>query len=389
MNDKPNPTAASESERLGPLASGLAHDLNNILVPTLGAAQMLRKRVAGDPAAVELVELIHRNAQRGAELMERLMALGASAAGQVLLDPAQLLADVAQLAKQTFPPQITVESRPGAELWRIRGEAPKLFEALMNLCLNAREAMPSGGQLMLQAENVQADEAFAAAHSSARPGRYVVFTVKDSGMGIRPEVRPNLFKRFFSTKPAGQGAGVGLANAQNIAQAHGGFILIESEPGWGTTVRVYVAAASETAVPAARAGDSVILPASGKGEGVLLVDDDTGVRTMCKNTLEQFGYRVFTAGDGDAAVATFAEVHDRIQIVITDLSMPTLNGDSVVAAVKRLKPAVRVIVSSGFLDQNRCRELRALGCNAFLNKPFTIAQLLRVLHETLRGHEGG
>ncbi len=388
MNDEPNLPGASDSdtpqpERLGPLARGLAHDLNNILVPTLGAAHLLRERLRNDPTALELVEQIHENAKRGADIMERLMTLAnAGSPEHVSLDPAQLLADVAQLAHQTFPVQITVEGKSGAELRRIRGAAPRLFEVLMNLCFNARDAMPSGGKLVLSAENFDADAAFTAQQPDVREGKYVVFTVADTGFGIGPQVRSKLFTPGFTTK-AGKHAGLGLSNALSIVRAHGGFITVRSEPGWGATLCVHLPACDST--EPANDDDLDATPPSGLGESVLLVDDEPSVRATCKAALEQFGYRPLLAGDGDSALASFAENGSDIRAVITDLSMPMLGGATVVSAVKRMKPGVKVIVASGFLDDDRRAELRALGCDAFLSKPYTIGRLLRALHDTLRG----
>ncbi|MBI3874902.1 MAG: response regulator, partial [Verrucomicrobia bacterium] len=269
-----------------------------------------------------------------------------------------------------------------AELRHIRGAAPRLFEVLMNLCFNARDAMPSGGKLVLSVENFEADAAFTALQPDARAGKYVVFAVVDTGFGIGPKVRAKLFTPGFTTK-AGKHAGLGLSNALNIVRGHGGFITVQSEPGWGATMRVHLPACDSTET--AHDDDLDTMPPPGSGEGVLLVDDEPSVRATCKAALEQFGYRPFLAGDGDAALASFAEGGDDIRAVITDLSMPMLGGATVVSAVKRMKPGVKVIVASGFLDDDRRAELRALGCDAFLSKPYTIVQLLRVLRDTLRG----
>jgi two-component system, cell cycle sensor histidine kinase and response regulator CckA len=272
-----------------------------------------------------------------------------------------------------------------ADLWVISADATQIHQVLMNLCVNARDAMPRGGELTVRARNVTLDEAYARMHLEARPGRFVEVTVADTGHGMTPEVVSRIFEPFFTTKEIGKGTGLGLSTALTIIRSHGGFINVYSEPRRGTQFAVYLpalegggAVASERATPE--------LPA-GRGELILVVDDEESIRQITKGTLETFGYRVVTASDGTEAVALYAQHRDGVALVLTDMMMPFMDGPATIRALQKMNPQVRVIAASGLAAGDKAAEAAAAGAHDFLPKPYTAEKLLKTLAEILNSPE--
>jgi CheY-like chemotaxis protein len=251
----------------------------------------------------------------------------------------------------------------------------------MNLCVNARDAMPRGGELSLRAENVTLDESYARMHLEAEPGRFVMVTVADTGEGMTPEVAGRIFEPFFTTKEVGKGTGLGLSTALTIVRSHGGFISTYSEPRKGTRFAVYLPA-SEAAAAERVERKRLDLP-EGRGELVLVVDDEEAIRQITKGTLETFNYRVLVAADGTEAVAVYAQHREEVAVVLTDMMMPFMDGPATIRALRKIDPRVRVIAASGLAVGDKAAEAAAVGVHAFLAKPYTAEKLLKALAEIL------
>jgi CheY-like chemotaxis protein len=252
----------------------------------------------------------------------------------------------------------------------------------MNLCVNARDAMPEGGTLTVRADNVVLDADFARLHIDARPGRFVMISVADTGLGMPANVVSRIFEPFFTTKEMGKGTGLGLSTALTIVRSHGGFINVYSEPGRGTQFVSYFPAVELSEDSHADDGRRELL--SGHGELILVVDDEAAIREVTRGTLEAFGYEVLTANDGTEAVALFAENRDRVQLVLTDMMMPFMDGVATIRALQKMDANVRIIAASGLAANEKAAEAATLGVRMFLPKPYTAETLLTMIAETLR-----
>ncbi len=299
--------------------------------------------------------------------------------------------NVAILARETFPHNITITSAVSADLWPVNGNASQLQQALTSLCDNAREAMPQGGTLVLRASNLMVDQAYVRQVPDAKIGPHVLIEVADSGRGIEPEIMDKIFDPFFTTKGIGQGSGLGLSSALGLVKNHGGWIQVESRPGEGAQFRVHLPAMPETApheqaAPAEAAPP--ILP-RGDGETVLVVEDDPLVRDVTRETLDEFGYKTLIAGDGSEALALYTQNQETIKAVITDLAMPMMDGPATIKALRRLNPELRIITMSGAASKTKAAEAANLGIDVTLRKPFAAGLLLEALHQALHGPDRG
>jgi CheY-like chemotaxis protein len=257
-----------------------------------------------------------------------------------------------------------------------------MHQVLMNLCVNARDAMPEGGSISIKVENIVVDENYARMHLEATAGRFVVINVSDTGPGISPEIQSRIFEPFFTTKEMSKGTGLGLSTALTIVKSHGGFINVYSELHKGSVFALYLPAVD---VPGAI--DSVALQTDlplGHGELILVVDDEESIREITRGTLETFGYTVLTASDGTEALAVYADKKDEIAAVLTDMVMPFMDGPATIRALQRMNPKVRIIAASGLGTGPRAGEGALEGVSVFLNKPYTAEKLLKTLAEVLR-----
>jgi PAS domain S-box-containing protein len=372
---------AQRMESIGTLAGGIAHDLNNVLSPILMAVQMLQLKIA-DEGTREWLDILQANAERGADMIRQVLSFARGVEGErVALQPKHLIKDVVKILKDTLPKSVSLSYEVPNDLWMVSADATQIHQVLMNLAVNARDAMQQGGEMTLRAENVKLDEAYARMHLEAKPGRYVMLTVADTGAGIPPDVVNRIFEPFFTTKETGKGTGLGLSTALTIVRSHGGFINVYSEPKKGTQFTVYlpaIEAARAEAVEKKRAE----LPA-GNGELVLVVDDEEAIRQITKGTLETFGYRVLTASDGTEAVALYAQNMGEVEAVITDMMMPFMDGPATIRALQKLNPRVKIIAASGLAAADKESEATALGVRMFLPKPYTAERLLKALAELI------
>ena len=367
-------------ESLGTLSGGVAHELNNALAPIFMGLDMLRAKY---PLDREIIDTMMASGQRGADMVRQLQAFARGVEGErVVMHPELLLKEMQKIIRGTFPKNIVLRSLHPPEVHTLKGDAAQLQQVLLNLCVNARDAMPEGGTLTLTLETAEVDATFASSIPEARPGVYVKFGVADTGTGIAPALLERVFDPFFTTKAPNQGTGLGLATVMGIVRSHGGFVQVRSQPDRGSTFTVYLpATAKEESPPPAPAGPEQ-MPAA--GQTVLLVEDDPGVREVTQGALEDMNFKVLVARDGAEALICFAENRSRLRLVITDLHMPHMDGASFIRLLRRMEEKMPVIVTSGLIAEKLAAELKALGVEQTLLKPFTHGQLVRAIHAILR-----
>ena len=373
---------AQRMEGIGTLAGGIAHDLNNVLAPILMSIDMLGDTLTHDDDRMILATL-KESAQRGADLVKQVLSFARGVEGQrITVDPLSVMRELLKVMRETFPKSIDVDYRPAHDLWTITGDPTQIHQVFLNLCVNARDAMPGGGNLTVALSNVLLDETSAGMHLDAGPGWYVMVTVRDTGIGIPPEIRDRIFEPFFTTKPIGEATGLGLSTTLAIVKSHGGFIDVASEVGAGTMFTVCLPANTRKAAEDAAGVIPSPLP-SGEGELVLVVDDEGAVRKIAKRMLERSGYRVLLAGNGAEALALYARHQQEIAVVLTDMSMPIMDGPALIRALLTMNPQVRIIGSSGLAATDGVGEVPGSPVRHFIAKPYTADTLLRTLRLAL------
>jgi len=372
---------AQRLESIGTLASGIAHDLNNILSPILMATGILRQSLG--PEDQHMIQIIEGSAERGAGIVKQVLTFARGVEGdRVLLQPKHLLTEMVKVMNQTFPKNIDIKTHFAPELWTVQGDATQLHQVLLNLCVNARDAMaPKGGALKVSCENVEVDQQLASMNPGASLGSHVCFAVTDTGSGMTPEVMEKIFNPFFTTKEQGKGTGLGLATVIGIVKGHKGFITLQSEAGVGTTFKIYLPANCDARVEEQR--DEALTNLKGNGELVLVVDDEAPIREVIVGTLEAHNYRCYTAEDGTDALALYFERRGAINLVITDLHMGMMDGVTLTRSLRKLTPDARIVVSSGHLQKDCQTALEGLGVSEFLEKPYTAEKLLRCVRQAL------
>jgi CheY-like chemotaxis protein len=281
---------------------------------------------------------------------------------------------VVRILDESLPKNIQIEDESAAGIWPVNVDATQLHQALMNLCINARDAMPDGGRLILSAENVSIDEATAAQTPGAHEGRYVRLRVRDTGTGIAPEQQKRIFEPFYTTKALGKGTGLGLSTALGIVRNHGGFMRLDSHVGQGTTFDLFIPA-SPAPVSAAAPGPERPWPQA-NGELVLVVDDETAVREVVRRALEAFGYRVISCPTGAEAIVRFRASQNDVRLVVTDIMMPEMDGPALALALRTIAPSVPILGITGACDSATVQQLQTLSFTTLLAKPFTVGELL-------------
>jgi PAS domain S-box-containing protein len=371
---------AQRMESMGTLAGGIAHDFNNVLTPIAMSIDILREGIT-DPGSLEILDTIETSTRRGADLVRQVMTFARGMEGnRALVGIGRLLLDAAELARASLPPAIVVTTAFDGDVAPVFGAPTQLHQVLLNLVLNARDAMPAGGALTLAARNIRFDAPHPGMGPRARPGPYVALEVRDTGRGIPPEIQGRVFDPFFTTKAIGAGSGLGLSIVQAIVRSHAGFVTLASEEGTGTTVTVHLPFGEVVEALAAE------LPAElprGRGELVLLVDDEAVVRSVTQQALEASGYRVLAARDGADAVAMYAGSAEDIALVLTDVMMPVMDGIATARALRRLHPAVRIVAASGLHAGASESALAEAGVKWFLPKPYAPEPLLRTVRAAL------
>jgi len=300
---------------------------------------------------------------------------------RVLIKPSHLIEEMIDIARQTFPKSIEVRAHYSENLSPIQGDPTQLHQILLNLSVNARDAMPSGGSLTFAAENFTVDEHFAAMAPDAKVGPYVALRVSDSGAGMPRATIDKIFDPFFTTKEFGKGTGLGLSTTLGIVKSHGGFISVYSEPGMGTTFKVFLPA--RITDEDLEKSKTAITPGQGNGEQILIVDDEASILRVTKMIFEKHNYRVLAANDGPEALALFAQQMHSIGGVLTDIAMPYMDGVALVRALRKMKSDIPIVASTGQDDQLDMVELQSLGVKNFLTKPYNTAKLLKTLRTAM------
>jgi two-component system, cell cycle sensor histidine kinase and response regulator CckA len=370
-------------ESLGTLASGIAHDFNNILTPILAIAQMMSVQSSHSAEQHQhLLKVIEDSAKRGAGLVKQILAFAQGVEGERSpLQVRHLLAEMVQVARQTFPKTIEIDTNiPTTDLWPVAADATQLHQVLMNLCVNARDAMPMGGTLSLAAENKLIDEADARLNLEANPGAHVVMTIGDTGTGIATELLDRIFDPFFTTKELGKGTGLGLSTVLGIVKNHGGFVKVYSEIGNGTQFKVYLPAIADQ-LQSVRADRGL---ASGHQELVLIVDDEPLIQQVTQVALETHHYRTLLASNGMEAIELYTQHQHEIGVVLMDSMMPLMDGLTACRTLRTINPQVKIIATSGLTSNSLFTEGEAIGVQAFLAKPYLIEELLDTLQQVLQ-----
>jgi PAS domain S-box-containing protein len=368
-------------ESLGTLAGGIAHDLNNVLSPILMGVEGLTFHNP-DPSTRKILEIIKSSAQRGADIVRQILNFARGMEGKRgEVQVKHVLREVEEIVRETFSKSIMIKTEIPKDLWPLVGDATQLHQVLMNLCVNARDAMPEGGELTMAASNTRLDEAYAKMNIEAKPIRYVVLKVEDTGTGMPPGVLEKIFDPFFTTKAPGKGTGLGLSTVRSIVQSHGGFLNVYSQIGKGTSFKVYIPAAEQGSVAAAASAPEGI--PMGNGELILVVEDEVSLRDITRQILESYGYRVLVAPDGTEALVKLLEKVTEVRLVITDMMMPYMDGATTIRAVRKVNPGMPIIATSGLMAGEQAREAQSLGVQAFLPKPYTAETLMRTIQEVL------
>ena len=372
---------AQRMESLGTLAGGIAHDLNNALSPILMAVDLLKMEEV-DPERAETLDVIECSAKRGAEMVRQVLSFSRGVIGhRILVDARGVIREVLKIARDTFAKSFEFVEKVGDDLWILLADPTQLHQVLLNLCVNARDAMPAGGRISISAENTFVDEHYAAMSTGASVGPHIRIVVEDSGTGMDKDVLEQIFDPFFTTKDIGRGTGLGLSTTLAIVKSHGGFIRVYSEVGVGTKFSVYFPADPEDVAqqePAPRTE----LP-RGQGQTILVIDDEPAIRQISKQTLDAFGYKVLLAHDGAEGISIYAKRQHEIAVVITDMMMPLMDGPTTIRVLQRLNPEVRVIGASGIITSAMAGDAAAAGVKHFLDKPYTAEALLQLLHRVL------
>ena len=372
---------AQRMESIGVMAGGMAHDLNNILSPIVISIDILKKKL-NDDLSRKVIAAIETSSKRGADMLKNVLTFARGIEGdRSPIQLSKLIQELFKIASETFPRSIEMSMEDPKDLWAVLGDSTQFHQVLLNLCVNARDAMQKGGRLTIGAHNTYVDESFARMNPGARRGSYVVVSVSDTGMGIPAINKDKIFEPFFTTKAIGKGTGLGLSTALGIIKSHSGFITVESVEHKGSTFSVYLPAIGEEE-PIKSEEDRPETP-SGKGELVLIVDDEEPIREVGKVTLETHGYRVITANDGTEAISAFVQRSKEIKVILTDIMMPHMGGVETIRALKKIDPAVKIIATTGLTMPDEIRISEADGVQAVLLKPYTAEKLLKTLHKVL------
>jgi len=379
---------AQRLESIGTLAGGIAHDLNNILAPIMMSIEMLQTRTT-DPESQVLLNLILASSKRGADIVRQVLSFARGVKGErIPVQPRLVLRDIETVITTTFPKAIHLKMAFRQQPWSVLGDPTQFHQLLLNLCVNARDAMPHGGQLTITCENAVLDAQSAVMQINATEGPHVIITITDTGVGIPQTIIDKIFDPFFTTKPLGEAAGLGLSTVIAIVKSHGGFINVCSEPGKGTTFRVGLPTHETGVEPIADPPTRSQLP-RGNGEMILLVDDEETILTVTGRTLEDFGYRTVLAHDGAEAVAIYATHRREISAVLTDIAMPIMDGYATIRALLIINPALKIIAASGFNVGTGTDKLPPEIGKHVLSKPYTAATLLEAVHSVLADSPAG
>ncbi|MBW4623069.1 MAG: response regulator [Cyanosarcina radialis HA8281-LM2] len=375
---------AQRMESLGTLAGGIAHDLNNVLTPMLMVVQLLQLKLK-DEQTQNWLSILETNVKRGAELVKQVLSFARSYEGKrIVLQVGHIVLEIRRIFQQTFPKSIEISTDISPDLWTVFGDATQLHQVLLNLCVNARDAMPYGGTLSITGENIWIDENYARLNIDAQPGPYAAITISDTGIGIPKEIIDKIFDPFFTTKEVGKGTGLGLSTVIGIVKSHKGFINVYTEVGKGTSFKVYLPATEVKEINSAR--EDKTEPFAGRGELILVADDEEAVCEITKLSLETCGYKVMVAANGIEAIGIYTQHQEEISLVLLDMMMPSIDGATTIRTLQKINPDILIIAVSGLASNQQIAELSGSSVKRFLLKPYTAQELLKNVAEVLDRH---
>ena len=371
-------------ESLGMLASGIAHDINNILTPVLAIADLLKYGFPdADVETHNLLNILKTNAKNVAKLVKQILSFSRGVEEKrTVIQVGQLISEVKDFAQSSFHESIKINTHIPTNSGLISGDVTQLHQVLMNLCINARDAMPEGGTLSISVENLFIDENYVRICPDVKTGAYIEITVMDMGNGIDPEILDQIFEPFFTTKLDG-GTGLGLSTVKTIVKNHGGFINLYSKPAEGTVFKIYLPALHKRHIFNSQ-GET--LP-PGNGELIMIIDDEPNICNVTKTTLENYGYRALTASDGFEAIALYAQNKHEINTVLMDITMPLINSENAIHVLRKMNPNINIIALSGFNCVSQKVVAIENGVQGFLSKPYTTEKLLRTINQVLYSEE--
>jgi PAS domain S-box-containing protein len=373
-------------ESIGVLAGGIAHDLNNIFAPILMSCQLLEMS-PDESERRQLQETILVNTRRAADLVKQILTFARGTNGRrIPAHPHQVIQELRKILDETLPKSIQLQVNLASDGATIAADTIQLHQVLMNLCINARDAMPDGGILTLAVADIEMKRPRTLTSGEIKPGSYVVFSVTDNGIGMAPEIRERIFEPFFTTKEVGRGTGLGLSTALGIVKSHGGFINVSSAAQHGSCFQVYLPALVSNHEPAAQIPHKDAPLVRGHDELILVVDDEPAIRNIAKRTLQMFGYRVLTANDGQEAIACYLDHKNEIALVLMDMMMPVLDGPAAIDALVQINPEIKIIAASGLTTES---QVKCPAVRAFLRKPYAAEDMLNAISEVLHSKNGG
>ncbi|HEX4469389.1 MAG TPA: PAS domain S-box protein [Gemmatimonadaceae bacterium] len=376
---------AQKMEAVGQLAGGIAHDFNNLLTLIKAYSGLVADELDEGSAIKSDVVEIQRAAGRAASLTQQLLAFSRKQILQPrVLDLNRVSRELEPMLRRLIGDNVQIVTRSGASLGRVKADPGQIEQVLINLSLNARDAMPTGGTLTIETANVELDEAYHGRHTVIAPGPYVLLAVSDTGVGMDEETRSRVFEPFFTTKPVGKGTGLGLSTVYGIVKQSSGYIWVYSEPLRGTTFKIYLPRLVADEIGATTAEHPAVVPESGF-ETVLLVEDEPAVRSLARRILERYGYTVLEARDGKDALRVAEHYRQPIQLLVTDMMMPELSGRDVWTALSAKRSDLRVLYMSGYTNDDMIRRGFLDAGAAFLQKPFTETDLARAARTVLDG----
>jgi PAS domain S-box-containing protein len=372
---------AQRMESIGTLAGGIAHDLNNILSPIIMSVEMLSMN-ANDAETKRWLSLIGENAERGADLIKQVLTFARGLEGErIPVQVKHIVKDLVSVLQETLPKSISLKYDVASSPWLIAADPTQIHQVLMNVCLNARDAMPNGGTLKIGVENINIDENYARMNPDAQSGGYVQLTVEDTGTGMSEETVKRIFDPFFTSKALGHGTGLGLSTALTIVKSHGGFINVYSELGRGTRFSIDLPAMEDQVELVAQEPTSAY--PRGNGEMILVIDDEENIVQITVATLEHFGYRAVSATDGAKGLAVYKSMPGEIDLILTDMLMPEMDGPSMIKSLRSVDPKIKIVGMSGLMNAEQTAELERLQVDSFLTKPFTAEKLLNAMSDVL------
>ncbi len=376
---------SQKMESIGTLAGGIAHDFNNLLMGIQGNVSVMNLEAEGGGPLQESLQSIERCVQSGSQLTNQLLAFARG--GKYIVKPCNLNS-IVNKASEIFgrtKREVNIHRVFARDIWSVEVDSGQIEQVLMNLFVNAWQAMPDGGDLFIEIENVELDDHYTRIKPyNIRPGRYVKLSVTDTGVGMDTETRKRIFEPFFSTKEKGMGTGLGLASAYGIVKNHGGFINCYSEVGHGTTFNIYFPESEKAIVDEERGrDDELVTGVPGGGETILFIDDEDEILAVGRKILGSLGYRVITAPDGKTSLEIYTDRGDEIDLVVLDYVMPGMGGREVFETLRRIDPDVRVLLSSGYSSNNQVAHMLENGCKGFIQKPYDAVRMARKIREIL------